>query len=203
MGNCIYFDRPSSAKLQQNQEPNPVPKQSHLSSPTINKLPSSTFTPIPIHQPFVSPVSPVASPIPIPIVSHRQKSNTTLRSPSSSGVSSASSSSASANVSKATTDNTRFQYIAIYDYDARTKEDLTIKKGDLLEIIKRKSTAWWTAKNESGQEGWIPSNYVAKQGSLESEPYVLSDIVEQAKNSDFIFLDGISNPYVESMQRNN
>ena len=93
--------------------------------------------------------------------------------PSSSGVSSASSSTTSAIVSKSTHDiNSRFQYIAIFDYDARTNDDLTIRKGDLLEITYRKSNAWWKAKNESGQEGWIPSNYVAKRDSLESEPYV-------------------------------
>ena len=66
--------------------------------------------------------------------------------------------------------NTRFQYVAICDYDARTNDDLTIRKHDLLEIIYRKNTAWCKAKNESGQEGWIPSNFVAKRDSLESEP---------------------------------
>ncbi|CAF4778805.1 unnamed protein product, partial [Rotaria magnacalcarata] len=65
-----------------------------------------------------------------------------------------------------------FQYVAIFDYDARTKDDLTIRKSDLLDITTKKSSAWWKAKNENGQEGWIPSNYVAKRDSLESESYV-------------------------------
>ena len=92
--------------------------------------------------------------------------------PSSSGVSSASSSTTSAIVLKSNqdTNNSRYQYIAIFDYDARTKDDLTIRKNDLLEITFRKNTAWWKAKNENGQEGWIPSNYVAKRDSLEAEP---------------------------------
>jgi hypothetical protein len=92
--------------------------------------------------------------------------------PSSSGVSSASSSTTSAIVLKTNNDNNynQFPYVAIFDYDARTNDDLTIRKSDLLEITHRKSAAWWKAKNENGQEGWIPSNYVAKRDSLEAEP---------------------------------
>jgi len=99
-----------------------------------------------------------------------------ISTPSSSGVSSASSSTTSAIVLKSINDNSRFQYIALFDYDARTNDDLTIKKSDLLEITSRKNSAWWKAKNENGQEGWIPSNYVAKRDSLESEPLVFSII---------------------------
>jgi hypothetical protein len=143
MGNCINFGRPKSSKLQQNQVPD-------LSS---NLLPQQ--------QPILSPSS-------------VQFTINGISTPSSSGVSSASSSTTSAIVVKSTNDNinSRFQYIAIFDYDARTNDDLTIKKSDLLEITSRKNTAWWKAKNENGQEGWIPSNYVAKRDSLESEPLV-------------------------------
>jgi hypothetical protein len=170
MGNCIYLDRQTSAKLQQNQEPDIIQNRSNLGSPTINTLNPPTLLPIFVQQPFVSPSG---SPISTPSTSNHLKSNNiTIRSPSSSGVSSASSSTNSANISKSINDNNRFQYVAIFDYDARTKDDLTIKKSELLEITNRKSTAWWKAKNESGQEGWIPSNYVAKRDSLESEPYV-------------------------------
>jgi hypothetical protein len=182
MGNCIYFDRPTSAKLQQNQEPDTIQNRSNLSSPTLNRLNPLVVSPILVSQPFVSPAG---SPDSTPITPNRQKSNSAIRSPSSSGVSSASSSSTSANVSKTTNDNNRFQYIALFDYDARTKEDLTIRKNDLLEIINRKSTAWWIAKNENGQEGWIPSNYVAKRDSLESEPYVC--FIDDRINEKFFF----------------
>jgi hypothetical protein len=199
MGNCIYFDHPIPAKLQQNQEPDIIQNRSHLGSPTLNRLNPSVFLPALIPQPFASPPG---SPVSTPIAPTRQKSNTTIRSPSSSGVSSASSSSTSANISKATNDNNRFSYVAIFDYDARTKDDLTIRKNDLLEIINRKSTAWWIAKNENGQEGWIPSNYVAKRDSLESEPYV--DFIYYRISKEFLFfLDGILNPYVELMLKNN
>ncbi len=124
-------------------------------------MPDSSSNLIPPQQPILSPSS-----VQFTI------NNNGVGTPSSSGVSSASSSTTSAIVLKTINDstNSRFQYIAIFDYDARTKDDLTIRKSDLLEITSRKSAAWWTAKNENGQEGWIPSNYVAKRDSLESEP---------------------------------
>ena len=55
-------------------------------------------------------------------------------------------------------------FVALFDYDARTSEDLTFKKGDYLEV-KPENTAydWWQAKLRSTQqEGYIPSNYVAE-----------------------------------------
>lgn len=65
-------------------------------------------------------------------------------------------------------------FIALYDYDARTNEDLSFKKGDILEIINDTQGDWWYArmktKNGNSIEGYIPSNYVAKVKSLESEP---------------------------------
>lgn len=150
MGNCIDFGRPrSSSKVQQNQIPD-VPLDH------ISRQPS------------------IVSPSSIQCTINNQNTNG-IGTPSSSGVSSASSSTASANAVKSSNDtnnNSRFQYIALFDYDARTNDDLTIKKSDLLEITYRKTAAWWKAKNEHGKEGWIPSNYVAKRDSLESEPYV-------------------------------
>ena len=62
-------------------------------------------------------------------------------------------------------------YVALYDYDARTDEDLSFKKGEQLEIINDTQGDWWYARSRSTKkEGYIPSNYVAKLKSLESEP---------------------------------
>lgn len=62
-------------------------------------------------------------------------------------------------------------YVALYDYDARTAEDLSFRKGECLEIIDNTQGDWWYAKSRSTKlEGYIPSNYVAKLKSLESEP---------------------------------
>lgn len=62
-------------------------------------------------------------------------------------------------------------YIALYDYDARTQEDLSFKKGEILEVNKEDlGNDWWRARSrETGVEGFIPSNYVAPHLSLEAE----------------------------------
>ena len=66
------------------------------------------------------------------------------------------------------------QFVALYDYEARTIEDLSFKKGEIVEIINDTQGDWWYARSRSTRlEGYIPSNYVAKVKSLESEPYVM------------------------------
>ena len=63
------------------------------------------------------------------------------------------------------------QFIALYDYEARTIEDLSFKKGEIVEIINDTQGDWWYARSRTTKlEGYIPSNYVAKVKSLESEP---------------------------------
>jgi len=62
-------------------------------------------------------------------------------------------------------------FVALYDYDARTDEDLSFRKGEHLEILNDTQGDWWLARSKgSKQEGYIPSNYVAKLKSIEAEP---------------------------------
>jgi len=68
-------------------------------------------------------------------------------------------------------------FVALYDYDARTDEDLSFKKGEHLEIINDTQGDWWFARSKSTkQEGYIPSNYVAKLKSIEAEPWYFGKI---------------------------
>lgn len=61
-------------------------------------------------------------------------------------------------------------FVALYDYDARTDEDLSFKKGEHLEIINDTQGDWWLARSKATKhEGYIPSNYVAKLKSIEAE----------------------------------
>lgn len=69
-------------------------------------------------------------------------------------------------------------YIALYDYDARTQEDLSFKKGEILEVHNEDlANDWWRARSrETGGEGFIPSNYVAPHESLEAEDWYFGEI---------------------------
>ena len=54
---------------------------------------------------------------------------------------------------------------ALYDYEANTEEELSIKENDILYVLEDDDPEWWKAKlktvdpNEL-QVGLIPSNYV-------------------------------------------
>ena len=59
-------------------------------------------------------------------------------------------------------------FVAKHDYSARTDEDLSFKKGDLLYIMNTYDGDWWYARSkDTGQEGYVPSNYVADYNSLD------------------------------------
>ncbi len=61
-------------------------------------------------------------------------------------------------------------FIALFDYDQRTSEDLSFKKGEQLEIINNQDGDWWQARSlESRREGYIPSNYVAEYKTIQAE----------------------------------
>lgn len=66
--------------------------------------------------------------------------------------------------------------IALYDYEALHDGDLGFKKGDKM-VILEESGDWWKAKQVStGSEGFIPSNYVGKVNSLESEEWFFKGV---------------------------
>ena len=69
-------------------------------------------------------------------------------------------------------------YVAIFDYVARTDQDLSFKKGDILYIKEedKLSNGWWFGllkSTEGGKKsnGYIPSQYVAELGSLEAQSW--------------------------------
>ena len=73
--------------------------------------------------------------------------------------------------------NTRL-FVALFDYEARTSEDLSFKKGEYLEVNQDNiKFDWWLAKSrKTNQEGYIPSNYVAEVKTLEAEEWVVAVI---------------------------
>uniref|UniRef100_A0A8C4NSS2 Tyrosine-protein kinase n=1 Tax=Dicentrarchus labrax TaxID=13489 RepID=A0A8C4NSS2_DICLA len=61
-------------------------------------------------------------------------------------------------------------FVALYDYEARTSDDLSFKKGDRFQIINNTEGDWWEARSiNTGRKGYIPSNYVAPADSIQAE----------------------------------
>ncbi|KAA8583245.1 hypothetical protein FQN60_015791 [Etheostoma spectabile] len=70
-------------------------------------------------------------------------------------------------------------YIALYDYSARTEQDLSFNTGDTLEALDKSPGDWWFAKALTGvsatKQGYIPANYVAPVESIDAEPWYFPD----------------------------
>ncbi|VDP17673.1 unnamed protein product [Onchocerca flexuosa] len=61
-------------------------------------------------------------------------------------------------------------FVALFDYDARTDDDLSFKKDELLYILNDMQGDWWYAKSKTTNLcGYIPSNYVAREKSLDAQ----------------------------------
>ncbi|KAL8220711.1 UNVERIFIED_CONTAM: hypothetical protein K2H54_053036 [Gekko kuhli] len=68
-------------------------------------------------------------------------------------------------------------FVALYDYEARTEDDLTFMKGEKFHIINNTEGDWWEARSLStGTTGYIPSNYVAPVDSIQAEEWYFGKI---------------------------
>lgn len=77
-------------------------------------------------------------------------------------------------------DDARDLFQALYDYDARTEDDLSFKKGQKLKILNNSDGDWWQAQLfGTSKTGYIPSNYVAPCQSIEAEDWFHGKIPRQ------------------------
>lgn len=68
--------------------------------------------------------------------------------------------------------------VAIYDFIGAEQGDLSLIKGEQLTVLDKQTDHWWIAKNSRGESGFIPSNYVRRQG-LESESWFQPEMSRQ------------------------
>ncbi|XP_072015339.1 tyrosine-protein kinase STK-like [Amphiura filiformis] len=69
------------------------------------------------------------------------------------------------------------KYVGLYDYDARTPDDLTFRKGDILLVKSKADGDWWLAQHENGgPEGYVPSNYIAKDETIDMKDWYFGAI---------------------------
>ncbi|XP_033923039.1 tyrosine-protein kinase HCK [Melopsittacus undulatus] len=66
--------------------------------------------------------------------------------------------------------------LALYGYEAMHTGDLSFQKGERMKVLEE-SGEWWRARSLlTGHEGFIPSNYVARVDSLETEEWFFKGI---------------------------
>ncbi|XP_052777370.1 tyrosine-protein kinase SRK2-like [Mya arenaria] len=87
---------------------------------------------------------------------------------------------------------------ALYDYDARTQDDLTFRKGDVLELIECRTDDnedWCFARhiypkyNNLQKEGYVPRTYVALEESLESHDWFFGRVTRKEAERNLLTKD--------------
>ena len=59
-------------------------------------------------------------------------------------------------------------YVAMYDWKARKSTQLSIKKGEQLEIKEERTNGWWLARSlDTDQEGLVSFNFIKKDEESE------------------------------------
>ncbi|CAJ0927654.1 unnamed protein product, partial [Mesorhabditis belari] len=67
--------------------------------------------------------------------------------------------------------------VALYAYDSRADGDLSFKKGDIMYLLDQSNVDWWYVQHaRTGQTGYVPRNFVAKQQTIESEEWYAGKI---------------------------
>ncbi|XP_040919767.1 tyrosine-protein kinase Blk [Toxotes jaculatrix] len=73
-------------------------------------------------------------------------------------------------------DNDDTVFVAQHDFKANNDNELPFKKGDKLKVL-QENGEWWLARSLlTGQEGLIPSNYVARADMLGMEKWFFKDL---------------------------
>eukprot|EP01130_Rhizamoeba_saxonica_P015414 TRINITY_DN6918_c0_g1_i2.p1 TRINITY_DN6918_c0_g1~~TRINITY_DN6918_c0_g1_i2.p1 ORF type:complete len:484 (+),score=161.55 TRINITY_DN6918_c0_g1_i2:19-1470(+) len=55
-------------------------------------------------------------------------------------------------------------YLALYGYDAEDETELTFMEGEKIVLMETDDSGWWKGRNEKGEIGVFPSNYVESGG---------------------------------------
>ena len=62
-------------------------------------------------------------------------------------------------------------YHVLHNFDGKQPEELTIREGDQVEVIRNDEGMWWFVRNTlTKQEGYVPCNFIAKMTSMQAEP---------------------------------
>ncbi|XP_045069276.1 tyrosine-protein kinase Fyn [Coregonus clupeaformis] len=79
-------------------------------------------------------------------------------------------------------------FVALYDYEARTEDDLSFRKGEKFQIINSTEGDWWDARSlTTGENGYIPSNYVAPVDSIQAEDWYFGKLGRKDAERQLLF----------------
>uniref|UniRef100_H2YLR2 SH3 and PX domain-containing protein 2A n=1 Tax=Ciona savignyi TaxID=51511 RepID=H2YLR2_CIOSA len=59
-------------------------------------------------------------------------------------------------------------YVAIADYKAAAKTQISLHSGEVVDVVEKSESGWWLVCNTYGSNGWVPGAYLEKEdGSVE------------------------------------
>ncbi|XP_034531432.1 jouberin isoform X2 [Notolabrus celidotus] len=78
--------------------------------------------------------------------------------------------------------------VALYDYRANRSDELTIRRGDVIQVLYKDNDNWWFGRLVNGQQGYFLASYVADQRdfneegtqSAEAPPALCEETVERS-----------------------
>jgi jouberin len=74
------------------------------------------------------------------------------------------------------------QVTVVYDYQAQRSDELSLKRGDRVNVLFKDNENWWMGELADGQQGFFPSNYVVEHESkLTRDSDVDTDTERQTK----------------------
>lgn len=66
------------------------------------------------------------------------------------------------------------RYVGLWDFEARTAEELSFRAGDTFHVARKEDEWWWATRLDAAgralAEGYVPHNYLAEKETVESEP---------------------------------
>ncbi|XP_055885177.1 tyrosine-protein kinase SRK2-like [Biomphalaria glabrata] len=68
---------------------------------------------------------------------------------------------------------------ALYDYQARTETEVSIRKGLQMELLDDSHPDWWLVRLANGKEGYVPHNFVALMDTMESQDWFFGKITRK------------------------
>jgi len=74
------------------------------------------------------------------------------------------------------------QCVAEHDFTANRQDELSFKKGQIIDVLEKSGDGWWMGKSE-GRDGWFPANFVKVMSkSQTSTSPNMSSITSQLNN---------------------
>nr|XP_002127999.2 nephrocystin-1-like isoform X3 [Ciona intestinalis] len=82
-------------------------------------------------------------------------------------------------------------YEVLCDFQGVQDDDLSIKVGDIVDILSKRDDGWWEAENEEGKVGMVPSTFLKKYEEEEEKEVEVSAPVSEVASPEGIIQDPV------------